>query len=272
MDGKAERFARMHEERAAFVLANAWDAGSAIMLHAAGFTALGTTSGGLALHRGHRDAANLVGRAATLDNLREIVDAVPIPVSADLENGFGDRPEEVAETVALAARTGAAGGSIEDATGRAEDPLYPFGLAVERVAAAAETARAHGFVLTARAENFLQRKFGIEETIERLLAYQEAGAHVVYAPGLPDTESIAQVCAAVRVPVNVLPAGAAARCTVAELGALGASRISLGSALSRAAMTSAFRAARGILETGELALDAFPIDGLLSGGTGQPLA
>lgn len=247
-----ERFRELHRGPGAFVVANAWDAGSARLLSGLGFTALATTSAGLAHGLGRSDGAGLVSREDTLRNASVIAAATDLPVSADLENGFGDNPEEVARTVRAAAGTGIVGGSIEDTTTNPEAPIHEFGLAVERVRAAAEAARElpFPFTLTARAENFLYGRPDLEETIRRLRAFEEAGADVLYAPGLPDADAIRTVCAAVERPVNVLAAGAAARMSVAELGALGARRISLGSGLSRSALTGALAAAREVAEQG----------------------
>ena len=251
---RGERFHALHQGPDVFVLANAWDAGSARLLEAAGFAALGTTSAGLAHALGRHDGTGAVGLGQTLGNAAAIAAATTLPVSADLEGGFGDTPAEVARSITRAGGTGVVGGSVEDATGDAATPIRPLEQAVERVEAAVEAARAlpFRFTLTARAENFLHGRPDLEETIARLRAFERAGADVVFAPGLPDAEAIGAVCAAVRVPVNVLAAGAAARMTVAELGALGARRVSLGSGLSRTALTHALRAAREIAEHGRL--------------------
>ncbi|GAB3697531.1 isocitrate lyase/PEP mutase family protein [Nocardiopsis oceani] len=249
---RGERFRALHHASEAFVVANAWDAGTARLLSGLGFPALATTSAGLAHGLGHRDGAGLVTREETLRNAAAVAAATDLPVTADLENGFGDTPEDVARTVREAGGTGIVGGSIEDTTGHPDTPVYEPGLAVERVAAAVEAARAlpYPFTLTARAENFLHGRPDLEDTIRRLQAFEEAGADVLYAPGLPDPDAIRAVCAAVRRPVNVLAAGAAARMSVAELGALGARRVSLGSGLSRSALTQAVAAAREIAEHG----------------------
>ncbi|RLK60500.1 isocitrate lyase/PEP mutase family protein [Actinokineospora cianjurensis] len=253
---RAEAFAQLHRGPGAFVLANAWDAGTARLLAGLGFRALATTSAGLAFALGRADAANQVSRDETLANAAAIIAATSLPVSADLENGFGDRPEDTAETIRLAAAAGLVGGSIEDATGREDDRVYDFGLAVERIAAAAEAARAlpFPFTLTARAENFLNGRPDLDDTIRRLQAFADAGADVLYAPGLPDLDAIRAVCASVDKPVNVLAAGPAARCSVTKLGELGARRISLGSALPRAALTAAVLAAQEIAESGTFTL------------------
>ncbi|PPK64453.1 isocitrate lyase/phosphoenolpyruvate mutase family protein [Actinokineospora auranticolor] len=253
---RAHAFAELHQGPGAFVIANPWDAGTARVLTGLGFRALATTSGGLAFALGRADGANLVTREETLANAGDIVAATTLPVSADLESGFGDRPEDVAETIALAAAAGLVGGSIEDATGRLDDPIRDLAEAVERVTAAVEAARAlpFPFTLTARAENFLHGRPDLDDTITRLRAYAAAGADVLYAPGLPDADAIRAVCAAVDKPVNVLAGGPAARCSVTKLGELGVRRISLGSALPRAALTAAVLAAQEIAESGTFTL------------------
>lgn len=242
-------FRELHAGEEAFVIPNPWDAGSARVLTQAGFPALATTSGGLAFMLGLQDGANLIGRDDTLSNARAVVEATHLPVSADLENGFADDPAGVAETIRLAAEAGVVGGSIEDATGRADDPIYPFDAAVERVAAAVEAARALSFpfTLTARAENFLYGRPDLDDTIRRLQAYEVAGADVLFAPGLPDLDAIRAVCGAVERPVNVL---AGATLSVRALQECGVRRISLGSALPRAALTSVLRAAAEIRRDG----------------------
>src|SRR5579872_4530748 len=205
---KARRFRALHERHQAFVIPNPWDRGTARLLTSLGFEALATTSAGFAFSLGRRDGA--VNREEVLAHCRVIVDATALPVSADLENGFGNAPATVAETIRLAAATGLVGGSIEDATGEATSPLYDFAFAVERVKAAVAAARSlpFPFTLTARAENFLHGRLDLDDTIRRLRAFSEAGADVLYAPGLPSLEAVAQVCAAVAPrPVNVLAGG-----------------------------------------------------------------
>ena len=240
---KAAAFRALHEREGAFILPNPWDIGTARLLAQLGFEALATTSAGYAFSLGQRD--NTVGRDAMMDHVRVIVSATELPVSADLENGFGDDPDTIAETFRMAAATGLAGASIEDATGRPGDPIYDRGLAVDRVRAAVET---FPFVLTARAENFLVGRPDLKDTIERLQAYQEAGAHVLYAPGLKTKEDIAAVVSSVDRPVNVLMEGT--RLSLAELSDLGVKRVSTGSALARAAFGAFLRAARELKEHG----------------------
>lgn len=263
---KAEAFKALHDRPGAFVIPNPWDAGTARILTSLGFEALTTTSAGLAFTLGKRDGARLVTRDETLANARAIVDATHLPVAADLENGFGDAPEDVAETVRLAADVaGLVGGSIEDATGDPRRPIYDFQHAVERVAAAVEAARAlpFPFVLVGRAENFLHGRPDLDDTIRRLQAFEAAGADVLYAPGLTRLEDIRTVCTSLTKPVNVvmgLAGATGAPTSVAELAAAGVRRISLGSALSRAALGAFVRGAREIRERGTFtfAAEALP--------------
>ncbi|WP_240658975.1 isocitrate lyase/PEP mutase family protein [Paraburkholderia kururiensis] len=247
---KARRLRALHEAPGAFVIPNPWDIGSARLLAATGFKALATSSAGYAFSRGVPDSA--VGREQMLVHLAEIAAATDLPVSADLENGFGDAPETAAQTIRLAAGAGVVGGSIEDATGRADDPIYPFELAVERVRAAVKAARAlpFPFTLTARAENHLHGRDDLRDTIRRLQAYEEAGADVLYAPGLRSREDIAAVVSALTRPVNVLMGLQGAVLSVAELEALGVKRISVGGSLARAAYGAFLRAAREMHDRG----------------------
>jgi 2-methylisocitrate lyase-like PEP mutase family enzyme len=257
---KAERFRRLHEQPGAFIVPNPWDAGTAIILASLGFEALATTSAGLAFALGLRDGGGLT-RDAALANVKAIADATPLPVSADLENGYADDPAEAAQTLLLAAEAGAVGGSIEDASGDPAKPIYDFTLAVERVAAAAEAVRKlpFPFTLTARAENFLHGRRDLDDTIRRLQAFERAGADVLYAPAVPTLDAIRTMCQAVSKPVNVL-ATAGHNYSVAELAEAGARRISLGSALHRAALGGFLRAARELKETGtvDFVRDAAP--------------
>jgi 2-methylisocitrate lyase-like PEP mutase family enzyme len=267
---KARRFRSLHERKGAFVIPNPWDAGSARILAALGFEALATTSFGMALSLGRRDGA--VSREDALAHCRAIAGATDLPLSADLENCFGDDPATVGETIRLAAATGLAGGSIEDASGDPQHPIYDFDLAVERVAAAAGAARAlpFPFTLTARAENFLRGRPDLDDTIRRLQAFEKAGADVLYAPLLPDLAAIQTVCASVSKPVNVLAGGP--HLTVAELEAAGVKRVSLGGLLSRAAFSAFLHAAREIKDHGTFtfAKDGAPmaeISGMMAGVT-----
>jgi 2-methylisocitrate lyase-like PEP mutase family enzyme len=250
---KAEQFRALHERPTGFVIPNPWDAGTARILTHLGFEALTTTSAGLAFMLGRADGAGLVTRDETLANAKAIADATHLPVAADLENGFGHAPEAAAETIRLAAEVaGLVGGSIEDATGDPRRPIYDFHHAVERVAAAVEAARALGFsfVVVGRAENFLHGRPDLEDTIRRLQAFEAVGADVLYAPGLTRADDIRAVCAAVTRPVNAVMGLKNSPFSVAELTALGVRRISVGSALSRAALGAFLRAAREIRDDG----------------------
>jgi 2-methylisocitrate lyase-like PEP mutase family enzyme len=252
-------FRALHLAGDIFVMPNPWDAGSARLLASLGFAALATTSAGLAHALGRPDGANAVGREETMQNVAAVAGATHLPVSADLESCFADDPAGVAETILLAARAGAVGGSVDDATGDAASPIRPLAEAVERVEAAVGAARSlpFPFTLTARAENFLYGRDDLEDTVERLRAYAAAGADVLYAPGLPDLAAVREVCAAVDRPVNVL---ATAAHSVAELASCGVARVSVGSGLSRAALGGAMRAAREMVERGTFtfAADALP--------------
>lgn len=250
---KGARFQALHACPGAFVIPNPWDAGTARILAGLGFEALTTTSAGLAYVLGRRDGAGEVSREETLANAKAIADATDLPVAADLENGFGHSPEEAAETIRLAGETaGLVGGSIEDSTGDPQRPIYDFQHAVERVAAAVEAARAlpFPFVLVARSENFLHGRPDLDDTIRRLQAFEGVGADALFAPGLTKAEEIRAVCTAVEKPVNVVMGLKGAPFSVAELAALGVRRISVGSALSRAALGAFVRAAREIQEQG----------------------
>ena len=253
---KANAFRALHEREGAFIIPNPWDVGTARLLARLGYEALATTSAGYAFSVGQRD--NSVGRDQMLAHCAAIVSATDLPVSADLENGFADEPKEVAETIRRAAAAGLVGGSIEDATGRADDPIYAHALAVERVHAAAEAARSlpFRFTLTARSEDYLAGRPDLADTIKRLQSYQEAGADVLYAPCLKTKEEIAAVVRAVDRPVNVVMGLQGAKLDRAELSAIGVKRISVGSALSRAALGAFLRAAREMRETGTFAFTA----------------
>ncbi|HEY2804700.1 MAG TPA: isocitrate lyase/phosphoenolpyruvate mutase family protein [Gemmatimonadales bacterium] len=263
---KGKRFHELHQSPGGFVIPNPWDAGTARILTRMGFGALTTTSAGLAFSLGKRDGTGDVTRDETLANARAIADATDLPVAADLENGFGDAPEDAALTIRLAGeRGGLVGGSIEDATGDPQRPIYDFAHAAERMAAAAEAARAlpFPFVLVGRAENFLHERPDLDDTIKRLQAYEKAGADCLYAPGLTRAEDISTVCRSVGKPVNVLlglVGSKEAPLSVADIAALGVRRISVGSVLSRAALGAFQRAAREIMDRGtfEFAREAMP--------------
>jgi len=247
---KAQAFRALHQRAGAFIIPNPWDVGSARLLAHLGFEALATTSMGYAFSLGRRD--NTLDREQVLAHARDISSATELPVSADLENGFGDSPAIAAETIKLAAAAGVIGGSIEDATGRADHPIYEIDHAVERVRAAVEAARSLSFpfTLTARAENYLHGRPDLKDTILRLQAYQAAGADVLYAPGLATKDDIAAVVRAVDRPVNVVMGLKGVQLSLTELSALGVKRVSVGSALSRAALGAFLRAAREMREHG----------------------
>lgn len=257
---KYEQFKALHERPGVFVIPNPWDAGTARMLTALRFEALATTSAGYAFSVGRRHSAARLTRDEILRNAQEIVDATHLPVSADLEDGFGSSPETCAETIKLAADVGLVGGSIEDATGNPDDPIFEFELAVERVVAACEAARGLPFVLTARAENFLHGRPDLDDTIGRLQAFVKVGADVVYAPGLPSLDAIRTVCEAIDKPVNVVMGLNGPTFSVEELQAAGVKRISVGGAFARAALGAFMRAAREVKENGtfNFAADAIP--------------
>jgi 2-methylisocitrate lyase-like PEP mutase family enzyme len=245
---KAAAFRALHQT-GTFVIPNPWDIGTARLLAHLGFAALATTSAGFAFSRGRPDGA--VTRKETMKHAREIVGATDLPVSADLENGFGDAPREAAETIRQAAAAGLVGGSIEDATGRKDDPIYEHARAVERVRAAVEGVGRPPLPLplTARAENFLWGRPDLADTIRRLQAFQEAGADVLYAPGLKTREEIATLIRAVDRPVNVL-AGIPGALGVAELAEIGVRRISIGGSLARAALGAVLKAGHEMRESG----------------------
>ena len=247
---KGRVFRELHDRERAFIIPNPWDVGTARLLAHLGFEALATTSAGFAFSQGKLD--NAVGRDRMIEHVAALAAATDLPVSADLENGFGDSPEVVAETFRLAAEAGVAGASIEDATGRPEDPIYHLEAAAERVRAAVEVARSlpFPFVVTARAENFLVGRRDLADTIHRLQAYREAGADVLFAPGLATREEIGAVVREVDAPVNVLMGLQGSALSLAELEDLGVRRVSVGSTLSRAALGAFLRAAREMREHG----------------------
>jgi 2-methylisocitrate lyase-like PEP mutase family enzyme len=247
---KAARFRALHQAPGAFIIANAWDAGSARVFAGLGFQAIATSSGAQANTLGKRDGK--VSRDEALAHCRAIVEAVDLPVSADLERGFGDTPEIVAETILRAGAIGLAGASIEDATADRGTPVHDFALSVERVAAAVQAARALGFpfVLTGRAEGLLRGSKDVDDIIKRLQAYEKAGADVLMAPGLPDLASVKKVCGAITKPFNFMVGIPGRSFTVAELQAAGVKRISLATSLYKAAMTGAIEAAREAKDKG----------------------
>jgi 2-methylisocitrate lyase-like PEP mutase family enzyme len=255
---RAAAFKSLHEQAGLFVIPNPWDAGSAKMLASLGFKALATTSAGLAFSLGKPDGG-VISRDEVLEHARAITAATSLPVSADLENGYGDDPQTCADTILLAAKAGLVGGSIEDATGRSGDPIYPLVEAVERIKAAVKAVRSlpFPFTLTARAENFLHERNDLKDTIRRLEAYAEAGADVLYAPGLKTKQEIDAVVRAVAPrPVNVIAGLTGSSLTIDDLAALGVKRVSIGSALARAAYGAFFAAAKEIHQKGSFSFIA----------------
>jgi 2-methylisocitrate lyase-like PEP mutase family enzyme len=250
---KATLFRSLHEREHAFIIPNPWDAGTARLLARLGFEALATTSMGYAFSTGQRD--NTLDRDTMMEHVGAIASATDLPVSGDLEHGYGDDPETVAETIRLAAAAGLVGGSIEDATGRQEDPIYAKDHAADRIRAAVAAARGlpFPFTLTARAENYLHGRPDLADTIARLQAYQEAGADVLYAPGLASRDDIAALVRSVDRPVNVVMGLAGVQLGLADLSALGVKRISVGSALYRTALGAFLRAAHEMHDHGTFA-------------------
>jgi 2-methylisocitrate lyase-like PEP mutase family enzyme len=253
---KGHAFRGLHYRDRAFIIPNPWDAGTARLLAGLGFEALATTSAGYAFSCGQAD--NTIDRPRMLAHLRDIASATDLPISADLGNGFGDDPDTVAETIRLAAATGIVGCSIEDAAPRRSNPVYDIGLAVERMRAAVEAVRSldFPFMLTARAENYLLGRRDLEDTVRRLQAYQDAGADVLYAPGVEEREEISVLVRAVDRPLNVVMGLAGPAISLAELARLGVKRVSIGSALSRAAFGAVLRAAHEMRDSGTFAFAA----------------
>jgi 2-methylisocitrate lyase-like PEP mutase family enzyme len=249
---KAAAFRGLHARPGAFIIPNPWDAGTAKLLASLGFEALATTSLGLANTLGRVDGAGAVDRGEVIDNCFAIAEATDLPVNADLENCFAHQPRAAAGMIRLAAEAGVVGGSIEDASGDPDKPIYDFQLAVERVHAAVETARSlpFPFTLTARAENLLHGRIDLDDTIKRLQAFEKAGADVLYAPGLRDLATIRTVVKSVSKPVNVLMGTADPSITLAQLAEVGAKRISVGGALSRLALAAFLKGAREMKEAG----------------------
>jgi 2-methylisocitrate lyase-like PEP mutase family enzyme len=245
---KAARFKALHDRPGAFIIPNPWDAGTARLLTALGFEALATTSLGLAITLGRA----IAGPAEILANCKAIAGATVLPVNADLENCGAHEPRAAAEMIRLASEAGMIGGSIEDATGDASKPIYDFTLAVERVQAAVEVARSLPipFLLTARAENLVNGRADLDDTIRRLQAFEAAGADVLYAPGLKDLATIETVLSAVVKPVNVVMSHASPSLTIADLAAVGVKRISVGGSIARYAMAAVLKAGREMKDNG----------------------
>jgi 2-methylisocitrate lyase-like PEP mutase family enzyme len=248
---KAARFRALHDGSGVFVIPNPWDVASARILAGLGFEALATSSAASACALGRRDGG--LTRDEALAHARLIVNATELPVSADLERGFGDGPDTVAETIRLAADAGLVGCTIEDTTGNQDKPLYDFGLAVERILAAAEQAHAldFPFVLAARAHNLMYANPSLDQTVKRLQAFERAGADVLFAPGLPDLDAVRAVCSALSKPVNFMAGIKGKSFSVAELADAGVKRISLATSLYRAAMTGFLEAASEVKNSGQ---------------------
>jgi 2-methylisocitrate lyase-like PEP mutase family enzyme len=255
---KAQTFRKLHEKGSCFVIPNPWDQGSARLLEHFGFKALATSSAGFAFSIAKSDLS--ISKASLMTHLTGVCQVTSLPVSADLQNGFGNDPEDMAVTILQAAKTGIVGGSIEDASGDSGSPIYPLELAAERIRQAAVAARSLGFkfTLTARAENHLYGRADIRDTIRRLQAFQEAGADVLFAPGIKSKEDIRLIVGAIDRPLNVLAGLPGMQLTVADLQELGVTRISLGGTLARAAYGALFRAVSEIQTMGTFGLAAAP--------------
>jgi 2-methylisocitrate lyase-like PEP mutase family enzyme len=247
---KSAAFVALHQNSGCFLIPNPWDKGSAILLESMGFKALASTGAGYAFTLGKADLA--VGAKDMLGYFKDLCDVTDVPVSADMQNGFGDSPESAAQTIIEAARVGLVGGSIEDAGGNSLNAIYDIDFATERIAAAVQASKSLNFkfMLTARCENYLYGNPSIGDTIKRLQAYQEAGADVLYAPGIQSVEDIKAVLSSIDRPMNLLMGFASSQLTVAEVAALGVKRISIGGSMARAAMGALKRAGAEMLEHG----------------------
>lgn len=259
---KARAFRALHDRSKLFVIPNPWDGASAKILASLGFEALTTTSAGTAFQLGRVDGEGLVSRDETIANARLVAGATSLPVAGDLENGFGPSPEDAAEAIRQAHAAGLVGGSIEDATGDPQNPIYDFTLAVERVQAAAEASRKLGtdFVFVARAENYLHGRADFDDTLRRLQAFEAAGADVLFAPGLPGLDAIATVCREVGKPVNVVQGFKGGTFTLAELEGAGVRRVSAGGSFVRAALTGLRNAALEVRDAGTFTY----VDGIMT--------
>lgn len=247
---KFERFSALHDQAGAFVVGNPWDAGTTRILTQMGYPALATTSAGLGFTLGKRSSFAALTRQEILENARIIVEATDLPVTADLEDGFGIDPYTCAETITMSLDVGLVGGSIEDATGHVDAPILDLMLATDRIAAAAEAKEGKPFLLTARAENFLWGRHDLDDTIKRLNAFADAGADVLYAPGLSDLNDIRTLCREVNRPVNVVMGLVGANITMKDLDEAGVKRVSVGGSFARAAFDGMIRAAEEVLDHG----------------------
>jgi 2-methylisocitrate lyase-like PEP mutase family enzyme len=256
---KCQIFSALHKRNSAFIIPNPWDVGSARLLAATGFEALASTSSGYAFSVGRQDHG--LSRDEMIAHVAALAAATDLPLSADLENGFGDDTKTVAETIRMAAAAGLAGCSIEDSRNADGEPIYEFGQAVERVRAAVDVVRTlpFPFMLTARAENYLHGRKDLADTVRRLQAFQEAGANVLYAPGMTDVKEIATMIKAVDLPVNVLAGMQGVHFNMEELSRIGVRRVSVGGALTRVALGAFLRAAREMKEHGTFTFVDEPI-------------
>lgn len=247
---KAADFEALHKAPGVFVIPNPWDAGSARMLAALGFKALTTTSAGYARSIGFPDYN--AGRENVMAHIRAMAPMVDVPLAADLEDGFGPKPEDCAETIRQGAEAGLVGGSIEDFTGDRSNPIHSIEVAADRVRAAAEAARKlpFKFMLCARAENYLNGRADLADTIRRLQAYQEAGADVLFAPGLNTSHEVREVCRAIDRPFNIVRGPRKEMLTVEQVGALGVKRISTGGMMHAVAMSAMIEAAKEMATAG----------------------
>jgi 2-methylisocitrate lyase-like PEP mutase family enzyme len=247
---KSEFFVALHQADECFVIPNPWDKGSAVLLESMGFKALASTGAGYAFTQAKPDLAT--GAKEMLEYFRAICSVTNVPISADMQQGFGDSPSEAAQTIIEAARTGLVGGSLEDASGNTLADIYDIGLAKERIAAAAEAARGldFKFMLTARAENYLYGNPNIHDTIKRLQAYQEAGADVLYAPGIQSIDDIKAILSSIDKPMNLLMGFASSALTISEVAALGVRRVSIGGSFARAAFGALKKAGEEVLMQG----------------------
>lgn len=258
---KSQEFVELHKNGNCFIIPNPWDIGSARLLQHLGFKALASTGAGFAFSKGKSDLS--INARDMLPHLAELATATDLPVSADLQNGFGDAPTDVAQTIIEVAKTGIVGGSIEDASGRTENPIYDIGFAAERIQCAAEAAKSLGFkfTLTARAENYLYARPDVKDTIRRLQAYQEAGADVLFAPGIQSKEDIQAIIQSIDRPLNVIMGFQGIQLTVGELQEIGVTRISLGGSLARAAYGALVRAAKEVQISGTFSYATDAISG-----------
>lgn len=271
---KLKIFHQLHHTGELFIAPNAWDAGTSRILEQLGYPAIATTSAGLAFALGVRDSAACLSQAAVLSNAQDIAKATSLPVSADLENGFGDAPEAVADTIKKAFSAGLCGCTIEDVSGNPDKPIYEFEHSVERIVAAVEAKPDPHFMLTARTENFITGNPDLDDTIRRLSAFEAAGADVLYAPGLPDLTAVKEVTQSLTKPLNVVIGLTSAAYSIDELREAGVKRISTGGSLARAALGEFIRAATELhnQESYNYAQHAISSDDALAMMSSEPLS